>query len=286
MKWISKGALFALVLLTSYQGVAGPSSLGETTLQAIVTQEDALWAELDDSHRTLTEGDMRRKVLDIQRSYQSFVDAHTTHFEGIMLYGKFLRKVDAPHIAHDYFQKAAALNPNVAVVHQQLANYYAEKGRHQEAFSAITRAIELEPSIAIYYYQLGELLYVYQKEFIQDSKWNIEYWDSQMLGAFEKAYTLDPKNQTLELRYAQSFFDLEIPRWPEALAAWSTIEKKTPVGAQQEYVFTQKARVLIELNRYQEAKKYLDRVWRPELEHNRQILLKRISEADPRAGTE
>ncbi|OYV45994.1 MAG: hypothetical protein B7X06_03935 [Verrucomicrobia bacterium 21-51-4] len=180
----------------------------------------------------------------------------------------------------------AALNPNVAVVHQQLANYYAEKGRHQEAFSAITRAIELEPSIAIYYYQLGELLYVYQKEFIQDSKWNIEYWDSQMLGAFEKAYTLDPKNQTLELRYAQSFFDLEIPRWPEALAAWSTIEKKTPVGAQQEYVFTQKARVLIELNRYQEAKKYLDRVWRPELEHNRQILLKRISEADPRAGTE
>ena len=65
------------------------------------------------------------------------------------------------------FLKADELDPEIAVVKQQIGNHLAEEGKAKLPSTFICRPWNLEPETAVYHFALGQLIYTFKDEFIK-----------------------------------------------------------------------------------------------------------------------
>lgn len=201
-----------------------------------------------------SESELRRLCEDVLKGYENFITHNPDCVEAYTLYGKLLRMVGEKPKAHAAFVKANKLNPHIAVVKQQIANYLTETGNYGLALAYILQAIELSPKESQYHYQLGEILYTYKDDFLRENILTPEAFDTQMLSAFEKAKILNPTERVLALRYAEAFYDLCTSQWQQALGEWEKLESSAPNPLDQQIIYLHKARVLILLNQFEAAK--------------------------------
>jgi cytochrome c-type biogenesis protein CcmH/NrfG len=66
---------------------------------------------------------MTRHAQDIVAAYESYLSDNPKDVHALILFGKFLRKVGQQEHAVDFFIQADKINPKLAVVKQQHANY-------------------------------------------------------------------------------------------------------------------------------------------------------------------
>ena len=64
---------------------------------------------------------------------RGYIGENSNDTHALLLYGKFLRKVGQNEHALSYFLRADSINPKLAVVKQQIANYLVEKQRPVDA---------------------------------------------------------------------------------------------------------------------------------------------------------
>ena len=150
--------------------------------------------------------ELTRKAQEIVADYDAYLGANPKDTNALILYGKFLRRVGQEQHAVGYFLEADSINPKLAVVKQQLANYLIEEGRPIDAFPFLIMTIELAPEQADYHYHLGNFLFLFEddlavKGFGKDSA------RAFMHKSFKQAAKLSPSNFDYQLRFAQSFFD-------------------------------------------------------------------------------
>lgn len=244
---------------------ATAATLADRRLARIVAQQNAVYGDLAASVDQPLDAEQENRLANIASQYDSFLTEAPDHLYGHILYGKFLRDVGEFDQANIIFLRANQIDPNVAVVKQQIGNHFAETGQYVVALPYFLAAAELEPNAPVYHYQLGELIDRYRDFLIDDGAYQRDALDQQMLAAFRRAAELDGGNLNFHFRYAEAYFDVQTPQWSDALAAWQEIAAMELSERERDVARLQTARVLIELNRSDEALPLIDAVTNPTL---------------------
>lgn len=259
-----------------YHVSAARPSMEETKLERLQEKEKRLLLELSVEDEAIPESERDRLLLDMVYAYESFLAQNPQSELGFVLYGKFLRDIGMNKMANVQFVQANKLNPNIAVVKQQIGNYLAEEGLFELALPYFLAAIELEPRIALYHYQLGELLYTYYEAYLSKGVYDRHTLDEQMLAAFRRAAELQSSERTYLYRYAEAFYDVQEPNWDYALAVWEHLMKGAQSDREADIIRLQRARVHLLRGESEAARTLLAEVNQPALEASRQSLLAQL----------
>lgn len=251
-------------------------TLADRKLEKIVYEQNAFLKEIELHPERFTENEENRRFDEIFKEYEAFILENPNNIFAHILYGKLLRYAGYTEESNRIFMIVNKKDAGIAVVKQQIGNYLAEHGQYAMALPYFLSAIEIDPETAIYHYQLGELLKMFKESFIFSKILTPEQFDKQMLNAFYQAREIEPSSWVYQARYAEAFYDLDAPRWPEALMLWKSLETLAPTVKEKELVFLNVSRILIKLGKYEEARECLAKVYVPEFEKSRRELLELI----------
>ena len=121
--------------------------------------------------------ELNRKAQDIVSLYEAFISENPDDTNALILYGKFLNKVGQENHAIGIFLKADEINPKIAVVKQQIANFLVENNKPIDALPFFTATVEINPSIPEYHFHLGNFSSIYSKKrFLYQ-----EFWKEKLL---------------------------------------------------------------------------------------------------------
>ena len=113
--------------------------------------------------------DLERHLNELIFSYRTYLAENPDDLSALILYGKLLRRIGKNDEAFKAFLRADELDPQIAVVKQQIGNHLAETGKGKAALTFTLNAITLEPEVPAYHYALGEILYTFREPFIQQA---------------------------------------------------------------------------------------------------------------------
>jgi len=266
-------------------GVSAPAP--DRSVYTISLSQRKLLDIIDEQHRFFERVKNKSKmnyadVLSIKTRIDSLWAEYLAEFpddvEALIIHGKFLRATGDDKLAYDDFCKADRLNPKIAVVKQQMANYEAECGLFKESYDSIEEALKLEPDNPVYLTQQAQLILFYREEFIIKNYFTQAQLDSKMINCYRRAAELCPQSSDAQWRYAQAFYDVGRADWSVALVQWEKILKEyAPLNIDKQTALANKARVLIELNRDADAVAVLEEVNLPALQKDKNKLLALVS---------
>lgn len=253
----------------------GTRSLLENRLLEVLQREKEL--DTTAAAETAETGDIQRQFHGVAAAYRDLLAYNPDSLETRLLYGKLLSRYGDREGARDQFLAAARIDPQVAVIHQQLATYYAEEADHTRALAFMLNAVELEPQTAAYHFGLGQLLFAFREAFVEEGIYTRPKLETEMLAAFRTAAALAPDELALQFRYGEAFYDLLEQDWNTALDHWLALENTLPLDPlQRDALHLHAARCLIALNRPDEARQRLQSVASPGLQASAGELLQRL----------
>ena len=147
---------FTLCLLSLWSlGLANGSDLASKRLLNIAEKETQIYQKIAENPEFYSEGDLDRRINELVQSYRTYLLDQPDDVSAYILYGKLLRRVQENEQAFLAFLKADELDPEIAVVKQQIGNHLAEEGKGKAALTFYLQAVELEPETAVYHFALG-----------------------------------------------------------------------------------------------------------------------------------
>tara|TARA_B110000438_G_scaffold460_1_gene489 strand:+ start:21 stop:1181 length:1161 start_codon:yes stop_codon:yes gene_type:complete len=251
-------------------------------LGQIVEREQLFLKNSSSANKPLSEQELTRRAQQILSAYESYLEDNPRDVNGLILYGKFLRRMGQPRHATGLFLEADKIDPRLAVVKQNIANYLVEEGRLADALPFLLKAVELEPKEPVYHHQLGTFLFLFKEDLLSLGIASVQTNDRSMHEAFRSASKLAPDNFEYKLRYAQSFFDISDPVWDKALGVWQDLRNQArdrPVS-EQEYLALGEARAMTQLGMGKEAVTILKTITSPSLRATRESLIKELKESN------
>lgn len=260
-------------------GAPAPLTLAGQRLTQIVERQREFFERASEPNRPLGEEELTRRAQALVTAYETYLDDNPEDVHGLILYGKFLRRMGQDRQAAGLFLEADKVDPRLAVVKQHLANYLVEEGRPADALPFLLKAVALEPKEPVYHHQLGVFLFLFGEDLIELGLTTEETNANGMHDAFRVASDLSPGNFEYKLRYGQSFFDAADPNWDKALSVWRTLrrEARSRPAEEREYLAMGEARVLAELKRADEAKVLLRSIRSPSLRATKESLEKQLN---------
>ncbi len=275
--------LFRLVTLLCLSAICfisqgHASDLASKRLLAIAEKEANIYQKIAEDPEFYSEDDLERRINELLLSYSAYLLDQPDDVSAYILYGKLLRRVEENEQAFLAFLKADELDPEIAVVKQQIGNHLAEDGKGKAALTFYLRAIDLEPETAVYHFALGQLIDDFREKFIEDGIFTIDALEREMLKAFRKAATLEPENFDYQMRLGEAYYDLSSPDWKSALIHWNKLSKQAHTSLQVEILALHRARVLGKLGRAEEAHGQLSKVHTPALQNSKQQVLDEIAQ--------
>ncbi|HLP25435.1 MAG TPA: hypothetical protein VK477_07150, partial [Acidobacteriota bacterium] len=268
-------ALLAVCVVPSFAA----ETLAEKTLKEIVDRQKQLFARAEKEGEQLDEARFAAEAKALAGSYDVFIQKNPDFAPGYVAYGVFLGKIDMAKAAVAMLLKANKLDPNIALVKNQLAKHLAEDGKPLEALPYLTSAIDLAPDEPLYHYHLGQLLLEAREDFLREGGWTRAALDKSMLEAFQRAADLSPADLSLAYQHAKAYYEIEPPRWDEALAAWEKLGGRANTESMRQLVKLQRANILVKLGRGNEAHALLDQVTDLKLTDEKQKVLDAIAAA-------
>jgi tetratricopeptide (TPR) repeat protein len=245
----------------------------QSELQAIVQRHEKLLFQYSEDPEKYERKNINQRIENIANAYASFNQNNPKDVFGYVLHGKFLREIGRHTQAYKVFQQAYDLDPNLAIVNQQLGNHNAENGRFREAYQHYSKAVKLDPSVAEYHYQLGDHLINFSKPILSEDVLSAESFDRIVETSLAEAVRLDPENRSYQKLQALSYHYLNKPQWSNALEAWTKLLKPGISEDETQGIQLQRAKALHELGRAPEARLLLSEVTRPAHSVQKQSLL-------------
>lgn len=256
---------------------APAETLAERTLKDIVARQRDILAKAEKEGDQLDQAWLRGELQNVINSYDILIQKSPDFAAAYVPYGMLLGRVGMRKEATAILLKANKLDPNIPVVKNQIAKYLAEDGHPVEALPWIMAALDLEPREPLYHYQLGTLLTEARDEFIRTNHFTRATLDRTMLEAFAHAAEFAPDNFAYAYRHAEAYYDLEQPRWDEALKAWSALEERAKAGVEKDTIRLHAANVLLKQGRADRAQALLALVHDPVLQKQKQTLLDQMA---------
>lgn len=281
--------LFLALLLPAAAPLAAQSSGGtmsEKALRDTVARDKALFERAAREGDDLDEAWFAGEARAIASSYDVLIQKNPDFAAAYVAYGMFLGKIDMNRAAVAMLLKANKLDPDLAVVKNQLAKHLAEDGKPLDALPYLTAAIELEPREPLYHFHLGKLLMEARADFVAQGGWTAAAIDKSMLEAFQRAADLAPGELALAYQHAKAYYEIDPPRWEEALGVWEKIAARIAAPAAQQLTKLHRANILVQLDRESEARALLDQVTDLELVTEKQQVLDALAarEKSPRVA--
>ena len=269
---------FTLCLLTLCGlGLTHGSDLASNRLLKIAEKEIKIYQKIAENPEFYSEDDLDRRINELVQSYRTYLLDQPNDVSAYILYGKLLRRVHEDKQALLAFLKADELDPEIAVVKQQIGNHLAEEGEGKAALAFYLQAVELEPETAVYHFALGQLIYNFKDEFIKSGVFTQDATEREMLKAFRKATKLAPNNFDYQMRLGEAYYDLNSPDWKNALVHWKQMRKQAKTTLQIEILDLHRARALGKLGRSDEARILLDKILNPALQNSKRQVLEEIA---------
>ena len=209
------------LLLAVTPRAAESENLAERNLRRIIDRQKEVFADATKQGDNLDESALKRRLQEISHDYEVLLRDNPRYAAAYAAYGLLLGKVDMRKEAAAMLLKANELDPDIAIVKNQIGNLLAEDGKPLQAAPYFIAAIKLEPAEPLYHYQLGTLLVEARDEFLKNGQWTRATLDAAVLEAFRKASELAPDRFEFAYRHAESYYDLEKPDWEAALKLWS-----------------------------------------------------------------
>ena len=203
---------------------------------------------------------VQARLQPVRDAYEDFIKRHPNHAPVRLAYGSFLNDTADEAGAFVQWDKARELDPKNPAAWNNLANYHGHCGPVKKSFEYYAKAIELNPSEPIYYQNLATTVFLFRmdaKEFYGIDEQQVF---DRALELYRKALKLDPKNFLLATDLAQTYYGIRPPRHEEALKAWEATLALANGDVEREGVLIHQARTLINMGRFDEARKLLGRV--------------------------
>ncbi len=255
-------------------------TLGERKVLDILKLQDDLFADPNINNMgAFAHSELQTKALRIDAMWRTYFIENPNDVSALVLYGKFLRRIGQDAKAYETFVRVDKINPKIAVVKQQLSALEAESAQVKEAFKHIMQALELEPDNSTYLTQLVYILVLGKNTLVNSAVISNKDFDRLLTDSYRKIYENNPTNQDAKIRYAQSFYDLFEPNWQKALSIWNEIYQDSTLNIERQTAQANMARILVELNRDNEAIDMLKNVNLPNLERAKRLLLNEIERA-------
>ena len=252
--------------------IADMSRLSELELSKIIDQQNQFF----NNRSQRSQKETTRQAQEIVTNYENFFIENPNDIHGLILFGKFLRKIGHHQEAFTHFLKADELDPNLAVVKQEIGNFLVENGEVSDAFPFYLMATRLGTEEPFYHHNLGTFIFEFKDKLV-------EFHDREKLGilmheSFKKAATLAPNNFDFHLRFAQSFFDFNHSSQNDALAIWDSLltEFGERTESEQEYIRFMIAKILLQAGKKGKAIKLLRSVKSSLFLKEKEVLLKRL----------
>ena len=269
--------VFLLGALACLAASAPAETMAEKSLKDIVARQRDIFSRVEKEGDQLDQAWLRGELQKIINSYDILVQKNPDFAAAYVPYGMLLGKVGMTKEAVGILLKANKLDPNIPIVKNQLAKHLAEDGKPVEALPWIMAAIDLEPREPLYHFHLGLLLTEGRDEFIRTGQFTREALDKAMLEAFAHAAEFAPENFGYAYRHAEAYYDLEKPRWDEALKAWSALEDRAKPGIEKETIRLHAANVLLKQGQPERARALLAMVTEVVLQKQKQTLLDQMA---------
>ena len=290
MRLITSGQTSLLLLLFLMQAVLAQaqSSYTDRRLLDIVTREAKIYQKIAEEPEFYSSDDLERHIVGLVGAYRAYLIDYPEDVNALILYGKLLRRIDQREESFAAFLKADGLDPEIAVIKQQIGAHLAESGKGKAALPFYLRAVELEPETAAYHFSLGQLLHEFRETFIEDGVFTRDRLEREMLKAFKRAAALQPDAFDLQMRLGEAYYDLARPDWRAALRRWKELRKRAKTPLRAEILDLHCARVMGKLGRQEEARSLAEAVAHPALQNSKQQALDEIalSEAEKLAEFE
>jgi tetratricopeptide (TPR) repeat protein len=254
-------------------------------LAAIAVVDRDFFLALAKNPQTWPDDERDRHAQAIHDQYYAYIVSYPNDVNAIVLYGKLLNRTGQNDLAYEAFKYADTLDPNLAVVKQQLANHLAETGKYAPALELLRKATALAPTEPVYHYQIGELLNFYYEHFVADKIFDQAGINQTMEAEFARAAALAPEEPAFAWRHAECFYDMAGPDWNAALAAWTDLGLHTTNTTLLEMIRLHRARALLELSRLEEARPLIAQPVLAPLEASRAELARRLALATPSLPT-
>jgi tetratricopeptide (TPR) repeat protein len=261
-------------------GSAPAETLAEKTLVEIAERQRNIFARAEKEGEQLDQAWLRGELESVIKSYDVLIQKNPEYALAYGGYGMLLGRVGMTKEAVAMLLKANKLDPAMPEVKNQIAVHLAEDGKPVDALPWVMAAIDLDPQKPLYHFHLGELLAAGRSDFILTGHFDGPKIDQAILDAFRRAAELSPGDFPLAYRHGKAYYDLETPRWAEALPVWDKIEAIAVTDAQRQLVRLQRANVLIKLARPAEARLLLGTVTKQEFAQEKQTLLDELAKAD------
>lgn len=276
---IRRAATLVVAAVAMSAGAAQAETLAERSLLEIAERQRNILARAEKEGDHLDDAWLRGELESVIKSYDVLIQKNPEFALGYGGYGMLLGKVGMTKEAVIMLLKANKLDPTLSEVKNQIAVHLAEDGKPVDALPWITAAIDLEPKKARYHYHLGELLAAGRSDFVKTGQFDDAKLDQSMLDAFHRAAELSPGEFPFAYRYAKAYYELNTPRWAEALSTWEKLEEGVANDKQRQLVRLQRANVLLKLERKADARTLLDTVTSMELTQEKQTLLDELAKA-------
>ncbi|MFU8848010.1 MAG: tetratricopeptide repeat protein [Opitutales bacterium] len=270
-------SIIVFSFLVTAAPAAEPTDLATKRLAGIALREENIYRKIAEDPEFYSADDLERHVSDLIGAYGAYLIDHPRDAHALILYGKLLRRVGRFDEAFTAFLKADEIEPNLAVVKQQIGTHLAEAGKAKAALPFYLRAVELEPDTAIYHYALGQLLHEFHSEYIEEEIFTRDALEREMLKAFKQAVALKPEAFDLQMRLGEAYYDLSSPDWKAALLHWNRLRKATEDELQAEILDLHRARVMGKLGRTGEAITLAQNVQTASLQKSKQQVLDEIA---------
>jgi tetratricopeptide (TPR) repeat protein len=205
-------------------------------------------AEADEAAALLKQ--LEADINSVEAAFGNFLAEHPAHARAMGVFGNFLEDIGKADEACRWWSRAVAISAKNPDLLNNLANYYGHNGEAARAIRLYEEAIRLNPTEAVYHFNLGNMYYLFRNEAAEVHGWDLDQIFRESLGQFRIARDLEPNNFEYATAYAETFYGVNFLKqriaWEEALKAWQYCLGMNLDSGQKDYVKVH----LVRLNLY------------------------------------
>jgi len=233
---------------------------------------------------------IEKRFEPVKKAYEDFLRRNPNHARARLAYGSFLNDIHEEEEAQAQWEKAREADPKNPAAWNNLANYYGHNGPVSNSFRYYAKAIELDPTESTYYYNLATTVYLFRRDATNFYNITEQQVFEKAMGLYRKALEFDPGNFVLATDYAQSYYgfdpkltgnaeqDRKIKQkhFEDAMAAWNEAFKLAGDDTERQGVLLHYARLQINADRFEEARKNLNGITNDMFKVTKQNLLRKL----------
>ncbi len=215
---------------------------------------DARLKALKLSEATLTDADQRRKL---GAAYDQLVAENAASAAVLAARGDFRWECDEHRGAVEDWQAALLLEPTNAGALIGLGGAAVSAGEIAKAAALHRQAVTAQPQHALAHFALANVLYLFRHQLRDETHPDEQSVLQDALTHFAEAARLSPMNAEYARAFAETFYGLPAPDWPQARKAW---EKVYDLSSVKDFALVNLARVDLHLGHFDAARRCLDQV--------------------------